>query len=369
METPDIELFKKLVKQDDFLFDFVKNNVAKRIQQACNKDNYLNLLEFTDYYSHSYAGVITEVLHHFGGLDILPEIKSLFCNGTNDNKAYALKFFSYLPQEYLEEHIHKIREYAKSEFEPLSTNAIELLSKIKDNVSKQEALDKLKSNDEFEQYDAVKFLVTYGAQDAVGEIINVMKKSSLAENIASEILYLISIDEFIKTNPEDAILILCNVISAIPEIVSPSIVLEYNFFELFDEMYNNNLTSVSALLLRISKDKFESLVENEEYLFDCDKNTKDEIQALNKLLSGINVNKLNSLLYEELYDESDFVFFAIEYADSIEELETLLDSSNQTLVLKTLTLLKEKQALNTEHKELALKKITSNEIKQIVEAL
>ena len=40
VETPDIELFKKLVKQEDFLFDFVKNNVAKRIQNACKKEDY-----------------------------------------------------------------------------------------------------------------------------------------------------------------------------------------------------------------------------------------------------------------------------------------------------------------------------------------
>ena len=106
-----------------------------------------------------------------------------------------------------------------------------------------------------------------------------------------------------------------------------------------------------------------------KYLFDCDKNTKDEIHALNKLLAGINTNKLKSLLYEELYEDSNFVFFAVDYVDNIEELETLLDSNNQTLVLKVLTLLKEKQALKSSHKELALQNITNNEIKQIVEVL
>ena len=54
VDTPDVELFKKLVKQDDFLFDFVKNNVAKRIRSACNGQNYMNLLKFFDYYSPSY---------------------------------------------------------------------------------------------------------------------------------------------------------------------------------------------------------------------------------------------------------------------------------------------------------------------------
>lgn len=86
-------------------------------------------------------------------------------------------------------------------------------------------------------------------------------------------------------------------------------------------------------------------------------------------MSKINEQKLNSLLYEELYDESDFVFFAVDFVDDVEELETLLDSKNQTLLLKVLTLLKEKQALKDEHKSLALNNITCEDIKQIVEVL
>ena len=55
---------------------------------------------------------------------------------------------------------------------------------------------------------------------------------------------------------------------------------------------------------RLAKEKFEELTSNEEYLFDCDKNTKDEVVAIKKLLDKFNNNKLDSLLYEELYEES-----------------------------------------------------------------
>ena len=43
----------------------------------------------------------------------------------------------------------------------------------------------------------------------------------------------------------------------------------------------------------------------------------------------------------------------------IEELEELLDSQNQTLILKVLSVLKSKGSLNAEHKENALKNITN----------
>ena len=369
VDNSDVNLFEKLVKQEDFLFDFVKNTVAKRIKNACNKDNYLNLMNFLDYYSPSYDTVIAEVLYEFGGTELLPEMKEVFLNGSEGNKAYAVKYFSFIPEEYLTDLIPLVRTTAKSEFEPLCTNSIELLSCLKDELSKQEAVENLHSNDEFKQYDAVKFLVTYQAKDTLQEIINVMKKSTLSENIASEIPYLTPLSELLKDDLDNGILVLCHIINAIPEIIPPTAVLDYNLYSIFEDLYLNNLTSTSATLLRLAKEKFAELASNEEYLFDCDKNTKEEVFAIDNLLCGVNEQKLNSLLYEELYDESDFVLFAVDYADEIEELEALLDSSNQTLILKVLEILKNKNALKISHKNLALEKISEPGLKKVVEAL
>ena len=365
----NIDLFKNLVDQDDFLFDFVKNNVSKRIQNACNKDNFLNLMKFFEYYSPSYDTMIAEVLHQYGGLEILPVMKEIFLTGCDSSKAYAAKFFTFIPNQYFEDILPQIRLASKSEFEPLCINSTEVLSKVNDIISKNEAVEKLKSEDEFEQYGAVKFLVNFKAKDALNEIINVMKKSSLAENIASEIPYLLPLEELLQSNFEDGILVLCNIVNAIPEIIPPSSSIDYNLFEIFENLYYENLTPSSALLLRMAKDKFNALSENEEYLFDCDKNTKEEVYSINKLLAGIKEAKLNSLLYDELYEESDFVFFALDYTNDIEELETLLDSKNQTLILKVLTILKEKQALSDAHKQVALESITNPEIRRIIEVL
>ena len=369
VNTPDVELFKKLVKQDEFLFDFIKNNVSKRIRQACNKQNYENLYQFLEYYSPSYDGMIAETLFNLGEGRHNSKMKELFVNGNNAQKAYAAKYLSFMNKEDFEDLIPMLRESAKSDDEFLANNSIEVLSGINDSISKEEAIKQLDSDDEFEQYNAIKFLVTYGAKDTLPRIIEVMKKSSLSENIASEIPFLIDLESLLNENTDDGILVLCNIVNAIPEILPPSAVIDYNLGEIFENLYYDNLTSSSALLLRMAKEKFEALEENEEYLFDCDKNTKDEISALNRFFKGINVNKLNSLLYDELYDESDFVFYAVDYVNDIEELETLLDSSNQTLLLKVLTTLKEMQALNSEHKKLALSHITSDNIKQMVEVL
>ena len=367
VDNSDTELFAKLVKQDDFLFDFVKNNVANRIKNVCNKDNYLNLMKFLDFYSPSYDTVIAETLYNFGGIELLPAMKEIFINGENGKKAYAAKYFSYVPKEYLNELLPAIRKTAESEFEPLSANSIDILSNMKDDEFKNNALKLLNSDDEFEQYNGVKYLVSYKAVEVLPEIIEVMKKSSLSENIASEIPYLASMEDLVKT--DDGILVLCNIVNAIPEIISSSAVQDYDLFGIFEELYLNNLTSASAVLLRLAQDKFAELAGNDEYLYECDKNTKDEIFAINQLLVGIDSFKLKNLLYDELYDGSDFVFFAVDYVDEPEELETLLDSSNPTLILKVLSRLKDKDELTEAHKELALKNIKNDELKQIIEAL
>lgn len=367
VDNSDVNLFAKLVKQDDFLFDFVKNNVANRIKKAVNQDNYLNLLNFLDNYSPSYDSVIAECLYNFGGIEILPAMKEIFVNGNVEKKAYALKYFSFVPREYVEELLPLIRQTAVSEFEPLSINSIEVLSKMNDEIFKTEALQKLNSEDEFEQYNGVKYLVAFKAVDALPQILKVMKKSSLSENIASEIPYLVPVEDLIKT--DDGVLVLCNIVSAIPEIIPPSAVIDYNLFSIFEDLYLNNLSSSYAVLLRLAQEKFAELTSNDEYLYDCDKNTKDEVFAINQLLVGIDSYKLKNLLYDELYDESEFVFFAVDFVDEAEELEALLDTKNPTLILKVLLKLKDKQMLTQSHKDIASKNIGENELKQYIEAL
>lgn len=367
VDNTDTALFAKLVKQDDFLFDFVKNNVAARIKQACNKDNYQNLISFFDYYSPSYDTMIAQVLYNFGGLELLPLIKEIFINGDNGKKAYAAKFLSLVPKEYVKELIPLLRNAAKSDFEPLSVNSIEILARANDEVFKNEAIELLNSDDEFEQYNGVKYLVNFKAKDTLEQILKTMKESSLSENIASEIPYLIPVEELVKT--DDGILVLCNIVNAIPEILPVSAVLDYNLLEIFENLYHNDLTSTSALLLRLAQEKFAELTTNDEYLFDCDKNTKDEVIAINKFLSKIDSNKLKSLFYDELFDESDFVFFAVDYVDEIEELEALLDSSNPMLVLKVLTKLKEQNALRAEHKQSAINSIDDETLRACILAL
>ena len=188
VDTPDVELFKKLVKQDDFLFDFVKNNVSKRIRQACNKSNYENLLQFLDYYSPTYDEMITTTLFDFGEGKFNEKMKELYKSGNTAQKTYAAKYLTLLSDDEIQDLLPIIRENSKSDDEFLSNNSIEILAKISDTESL------------FEQ------------------------------------------------NFDASVLVLCNIVNAIPEIVSPSASIDYNLLEIFEKLYYENLTRSSALL-------------------------------------------------------------------------------------------------------------------------
>ena len=85
--------------------------------------------------------MIARVLYSFSGDELLPEIKEYFLNGTDAQKAYAVKYFSFVSPERLVEMLPLIRKTSDSEYEPLAINSIEVLSLLKDEESKLNALN------------------------------------------------------------------------------------------------------------------------------------------------------------------------------------------------------------------------------------
>ena len=94
INNSDVELFAELVEKEDFLFDFVKQNVADRLSKVCNETNYLNLLNFLKYYSPSYEEFIISALVRYADEDLTDKMLEIFENGTDDEKTYCAKFFS-----------------------------------------------------------------------------------------------------------------------------------------------------------------------------------------------------------------------------------------------------------------------------------
>lgn len=364
INIPDVELFKELIDNEDFLFDFIKQNVANRLAKVCNSSNYLNLLQFLKYYSPSYEDVIISNLVKFSDEDLTDKMLAIFEDGTDDEKTYCAKYFS-IVQDSLA--LDFLKENAYSENSSLSANCATALALFGDTESKNEALLKLKSDDEFEKLDGVRFLVSYGDKSVIPAIVDVMKTSSFAENIAGDLLYLTDLFSLYKTNKTDALFVFNSVINGLGEILGLAQIFDFRLYEFIEMLLKEQTDSEIAVVLANAKDKFNTLTENDEYLFDETKDVKQEVMDIKQLLSPFKVNQ--SLINAELKSESLFVFTALEFANNESAIRGLLISANQTVVLKALEMLKQMNSLTKEDKNLALSSVTSEDIKSVIVAI
>ena len=362
----DVELFKELVDNDDFLFDFVKNNVAQRIENAVNQNNSQNLVEFLKYYSQSYEDVIIGSLVKFADEDLTDLMLDKFENGCDNEKTYAAKYFAKI-QDPLAYEFLRLNSYSDNEF--LAQNCAMTLGAWHDEKSFDEAIEKLQNSDDFEKLSAVKFLTAYGDKKAVPKLFEAMKNSTMAENIAGEIPYLVPLYELIKSDYENALLAIIYITNALGEILPLSVVFDFELFEVFEDLINNHEDSKMAITLLNAKGKFETLTENDEYLFDEDKNTKNEIFDIKKLLNSAKKKDLEKYVNDELKEDSPFVYTALDFATDELAIRELLKSNNQTLILKTAEVLKSLGNFDETARTVALLKVTDINIKAIIRAL
>lgn len=362
----DVSLFAELVEKDAFLFDFVKQNVAQRLAKEVNEKNYPNLVLLLKYYSPSYEEFIVTSLVKYADEDLTDVMLDLLEKGTDNEKIYAAKYFSYI-QDPLALYFLKQNSYSNNEF--LAMNCASTLAAMGDREAYNIAIEKLNNGDDFEKLSAVKFLVSYGDNSAIPVIIDIMKQSSMAENIAGEIPYLENLFSLLDKDYENGLIVINHIINGLGEILGLSVVFDFELFEVFERLINNHDDSKSAIVLLNAKEKFDILTENDEYLFDEDKDTKNEVMDIKKLLNSVNKKELEKYINDELNENSPFVFTALEFADDLHAIRELLKSSNQTIILKTAEVLKNLGNLDENTKTVALLKVTDTNIKSIIRAL
>ena len=367
IDNGDISLFEELVSKDDFLFDFVKSNVAQRLEKACNISNYKNLLKFLNIYSPYYEDFITSTLAQYGNSDITDIMLEKLNSGTLSEKTYAAGYFSYVKDDRA---LPLLKDYAFSDETSLSENCARALAKLDNNDSFELAINKLKSDDDFEQMTAASFLVAYQDKRALEPLFEAMKHSKMSENIAELIPYLMPLPDMLQTDyNDDAILTFCYIINGLVELVPVSQVIDFRFYEFLERLLKSSPSGASAVALFLAKEKFNMITENEEYLFDEDKNTKNEVNDIKNLLNNANLYPLTSFLYEELYEESDFIFFVLDIVRDEDSLVSLLSGENQTVIIKVMELLKSQNLLKEEYKKIALSKINDENLKIVANAL
>lgn len=363
IETCNTELFKELVEQEDFLFDFVKQNVAKRLEKYINQSNYMNLIEFLKYYSPSYEEFIITNLAEYANEDLTDLMLDKFENGSIDEKIYSAKYFSYIKDPLSLEFLNK---YAFCEDSTLSSNCAQTLAYMNETDAYNKALTMLNADDDFTKLDGVKFLISYGDKKALPNIIATMKSSSMGENIASEIPYLCDLFELYKINPSDTLLCANFITNSLGEITPLSSVFDYRLYEFFEMLINSDCNSKIAAVLLNANDKFNTLTENNEYLYDETKDTKNEINDIKSLLQNTDFGKLYSIIDNELNPNSPFVFTALEYTENEDMVRNLLTCSNPAIIIRAVEILKQMETLSNNDRNAAIENIKDENLKNVI---
>ena len=376
------EAFKLLADKSEFLFDFVKNNVCKRLNKAINQNNYRNLFAFLKIYCPDFEDVIIGSLAKFANEEMTDEMLELLEQGSDEEKAYAAKYFSYIPDTIA---IDDLIQYAFEDNEALAFNAAKALGAMNADVAYQKAIELLNSDDEFTVLKAVKFLVAYENKNAVEPILKAMEHSSMSENIAGEIPYIQSIMELLTTYDDKSLVLLCvdNILSGLGEILPLNQIFCFELFEVLSFLieYNiKNKDSQAAAVLLKALSKFEMLNENEEYTFDEDKNTKQEINEIYNLLKNQQEyfwNAQKNLVKNELnpslpnYRTSSALRVIAEYnlTQAADEVKSLLNSENEILLCEAVIALKNLSMLDGINKDEIIGKVKDENKKALIQSL
>lgn len=362
IDSSDVELFKELLLQSDFLFDFVKKNVNQRLKFACNRENFHNLISFLKYYAPEYEDFIVSNLVKFANEDLTDELLGIFENGTDEEKTYCAKYFSFVKDPLA---LEFLSANAFSDYEYLCQNCAEALKALGDIDTYNQALKNLKSEDDFEVLKSVRFLVAYGDKSALEWIFKAMKASKIPEHICALIPYL---SDFALE--QDYLLALNYIIDGLGEVIGLSQVIDFGLYEVFGKLIKQKNNPQVALTLLNAQTKFNQLTENNEYLYDEDKATKNEVEDIKKMLVPYSFE----LSDRELDEDSEFVFFALNLVSELKlkkagAIRNLLCSCNQTLILKSLEVLKNLGELEECDKNSALENVSDENVKAVILSL
>lgn len=383
IDNTNTEAFKLLTSKSEFLFDFVKANVCKRLMKAIDKSNYNNLFAFLKLYSPDFVDVIIGSLAKYANEDMTDEMLELLENGSDDEKAYAAKYFSYIPDTIAAD---LLTEYSFCDNEAIAFNSAKALGAMNIDTAYVKAIDFLQSEDEFTVLKAVKFLVAYENKNAVKPILEAMVDSSMSENIAGEVPYIQSLLELLESDEEKSLVLLCidNILAGLGEILPLNQIFCFELFEVLSYLIENNKqekNSQTSVLLLKALSKFEVLTENDEYTFDEDKNTKQEISEIYNLLKTQQEyfwNAQKNLIKNEL-DETKLPAYRVINALRIisefklshldEEIKSLLKSTNEILLCEAVHALKQIGKLDDIDKNEILVKITDENKKALIQSL
>lgn len=303
IKTANIADFKLLCENAEYIFPFLKERITRDFVKIINKENLNVIFEFSKIYCSDFEDLIVNSWIKFANEDLTDEILNLFENGTDEQRTYCAKYFSKIQDPLAIEYLNK---FAKNNFEALRLNCaialsafldVEILNEMKNIV--------LNSNDDFEKLKAFNFIVAYGKDEQIKFVLENAFNSPFATNIITNIMDFCDINHLKNIlNEETLNKIFQLIIEEYPEDIPLDTCYYWNLIDYIKLIYSfDNQFSKNILLM--AKIKFDEFSKNDVYIFDFDKNIKEEIKNISQYLNSLNI-KIENLSDELKKDKFHF---------------------------------------------------------------
>jgi len=386
IDTKDLDAWKCLIDNSDNIFNFIKQNISNSFNQAINQNNYKNVFEFLKIYSFDFDECLLDKLIEFSNKDeLLHTMTDLLQNGSTDEKAYAAKYFTIIPDNNITKYLFEAYE---DDDESLKYNVAKALSAAKDTVSYNYYLERLSDEDDWIKLDAAQFLQWYDNKDAFTELLNAMNNSTMPEHIAGYAgmldnisKYFNSCDENIKNAALDCYQYL---IDSLAEVWPLSTITDFNLFDCVETLItliaSEKDNSRYAILLLKTKSQLDTFFNNDEYKFNETKDTLEEMESILEIINegGDNFfNNCKKLIRTELEStnikrvtfavETIALFGLKEYVSDLKEM--LSNDYSDDVIFEIISALKSLNDFENVDKNSVLSKITDINIKSVVEQM
>ncbi|MCR4880336.1 MAG: hypothetical protein K6A44_00060 [bacterium] len=383
IDTSDMDAWRCFVEHSDNIFDFIKQNIGKYFSEVINEDNYKNLYKLFKIHSFDWDECFIQILLRFSyaNEELHNKMLDLIEHGSEDEKAYAAKYFSFIPDGKANTFLF---DSYKTNYEPLKYNAAKALGDACDMYSYNYFQNGLASEDDWEKIDAAQFLQWYGNKKAYAKMLEAMENSTMPEHIAGYIAMLDNISHHFTTDDEvERNLSLCcyqYIIESLAEIWPLSTIIDFELYDcvetiihLINDNKDNDLVSRLCVLILKTKYQFE-MFNSDEYKYEEDKHTLEAMDGILELLGEATNDfwrKCTAALENEIsqYDEkrvilaltviSDFKLSA--YIPKIKEM--LNKNYPERIIYEVILTLGNFRDFNGVNKQEALNKISDYNLK------
>ncbi len=293
INTPDIDAWKCLLENSDYIFSYIKDKAGKLLANEINSENVEKVIKLFKFHKDYWDEYIAEGLSKYSGIELNEKMLEILKTGFIEEKTYAARYFCLVnyPEAALE-----LFNASKSYYQPLKSNSAEALGMLKNEESYNYYINQLKSEDEWERIEAAQFLAKYGNKDAAISILEAMENSGMAELIAGEIATLTDICELFSSEDEKtrelALEAMDNILSGVPEVWPLGVILDFNIFDslqcliaLAKERRQGNLAGRYAQILLKANQKFTMFISNSQYTYDEENDILAELDEIYHLLN------------------------------------------------------------------------------------